>query len=64
MALQEKILNKRLSLKIDKPKTMNVVFNSIAFMQVLYNVLLNAIESSYLEGEIVVTARIEGSKQQ
>ena len=50
MSLQEKLLNKRLSLKMHEPKSMNVVLDSIAFMQILYNVLLNAIECSYMDG--------------
>ena len=37
--------------------------NTYAFMQIFYNVLLNAIETSNLEGEIVITPWLEKSKQ-
>ena len=50
-------------MKLDLHATLVVNLNTVAFMQILYNVLLNAIESSYYGGEIAVSPWLENSSQ-
>ena len=51
--------SKRLILKIDrKSKTLEVELYKFAFLQIAYNVMLNAIENSDFQGEIFVKPKL------
>ena len=51
-------LSKRLRLKIVKMSTLEVELDRLTFMQIAYNVMLNAIENCNFQGEIYVKPKL------
>ena len=58
-SLKIQITSKRLNIKIDRKSKIKVNVRPLVFQQIFYNILRNAIESSYMEDEIIVSTLLQ-----
>ena len=58
-SLKMQITDKRLDVKIDRKSKIKVFVRPLVFQQIFYNILRNAIESSYMEDEIIVATLLK-----